>query len=394
MEDSIAPEQHEDPVKWFELFYDLVIVAAVVTFSDAITARPTVANLAWVTSAFIVIWLVWFATTFRFNHDRRDEAIDRLIIVVQMIALSVCAIALGEGPGEARTLVAMSFGIIVLTLAAMTWRSGMLQLDCVKFFRVRTVVLLFAAMCVFASAIAPTAWYPWLWALAAGAYAGFWALHHVRPGWQVPQLDVHHLSERLGLLTIIVLGESFVKLAIIASEGEADNLDIEVGISMFICVFGIFWAYFDDVPKAGIAVEEGRRLALLVGHLIMQTGCIGLAIGLTYLAKDASSSASWRAATFAAVSVAVVYVGLGLLGLGTCRRPMGPLTALRLTTALAALGTVGAVAGIGGVDPNVVAYVLAAVILVHGAIAQQFVERTTEGVAQELPTEISVEPSS
>jgi len=376
MAGAIDSEQHESPVKWFELFYDLVIVAAVVTFSDSISSRPTLANVAWIAFTFAIIWIVWFATTFRFNHDRRDGLLDRLIIVVQMAALSVCSIALGEGPGEERVVVALSFGIVVATLAVMTWRSGRLQHACRRFFRARTRVLVFAAVCVAASAGAPGAWYPLLWAVAALAYLGFWVIYHLRPNWQVPPLDVHHLAERLGLLTIIVLGESFVKLAIVASADDVTTLDIQVGMAMFVCVFGIFWAYFDDVPEAGITGHGGRRFALLSGHLIMQIGCIGLAIGLTYLAKDSSVSAGWRAGSFAAASVVMVYCGMALLGPGTCRRPIRALTGLRL-------GTAGVVAVLSlllpiieSLNPNVIGYVLAAVIIGHGVLAEQLVKRS------------------
>ncbi len=376
MDDAISPEQHESPVKWFELFYDLVIVAAVVTFSDSISARKTVANLAWVMFAFTVIWLVWFATTFRFNHDRRDGPLDRAIIVAQMAALSTCAIALGEGPGEARGVVAISFGIVVLTLAAMTWRSGLLQFDCTKFFRVRSAVLLFAAGCILASAIAPVAWYGTLWAIAALSYLGFWIVHHVRPGWQVPQLDTHHLAERLGLLTIIVLGEAFVKLAIVASAEDVSTLDIEVGIAMFVCVFAVFWAYFDDVPKAGIATEGSRRFLLFFGHLVMQIGCIGLAIGFAYLAKDSPDGTSWTAGGFAVASAAVIYLGLALLGLGTCRRPIGAITTLRVATALVIAALAAAIPFMDGLDANVLGYALAAILLVHGAVSERLVKRS------------------
>ena len=388
MDDAISPEQHESPVKWFELFYDLVIVAAVVTFSDAISARKTFANLAWVTFAFVVIWLVWFATTFRFNHDRRDGPLDRLIIVAQMAALSTCAIAIGEGPGEERTAVALSFGVVVLTLAVMTWRSGLLQFDCTKFFRVRSAVLLFASVCIFASAVAPESWYGALWAVAALSYLTFWVVHHVRPNWQVPPIDVHHMAERLGLLTIIVLGEAFVKLAIVASSDDVSSLDIEVGVVMFICVFAVFWAYFDDVPKAGIVPGGVGRLALFSGHLVMQIGCVGLAIGFAYLARDSVVSSGWRAGAFAVASAAVVYFGLALLGAGTERRPVAPLTVLRLATGLVLVAVAACIPLLNGWNANVLAYALAVVMLVHGALSQWLVSRTRVGSGDAAPVSV------
>ena len=54
--------------------------------------------------------------------------------------------------------------------------------------------------------------------------------------------------ERLGLLTIIVCGESFVKVSLLAADGTLDEIDIAVLVTMFVFVFGVWWGYFDDVP--------------------------------------------------------------------------------------------------------------------------------------------------
>ena len=65
-------------------------------------------------------------------------------------------------------------------------------------------------------------------------------------------LDEAHLVERLGLLTIIVIGESFVKVSLVVSDGHLDGIDVLVLVALFVAVFAIWWAYFDDIPEAGI----------------------------------------------------------------------------------------------------------------------------------------------
>ena len=53
----------DQPVGWLELFYDLVFVAAVITFSDAVSFDSHVESIGAVAAAFTALWLVWLAST-------------------------------------------------------------------------------------------------------------------------------------------------------------------------------------------------------------------------------------------------------------------------------------------------------------------------------------------
>ena len=98
---------------------------------------------------------------------------------------------------------------------------------------------------------------------------------------RVPTFDEHHFVERLGLLTIIVCGESFVKVSLLAADGSLDGIDLTVLVTMFVFVFGVWWGYFDDVPHAGIRPEPIRTAGWMVGHLAVQLALVGDAVGYT-----------------------------------------------------------------------------------------------------------------
>jgi low temperature requirement protein LtrA len=382
---SVSPQERQIPVKWLELFYDLVFVAAVVTFSDALTHAPSYSNLVWVVSAFAIVWLVWFGTTFGFNRDHRDEEQARALVVVQMAALSTFAIALGEGPGEHRVIVATSFAVILLTLAGMNARSMSALPEFASFFRLRVGAFLAASACSLLSLLVPLRVDVYVWCAGLVILAGVWTYQHATSRGNIPPIDEHHLSERLGLLTIIVLGESLVKLSIVASTGTMDAIDIEVALTMFVCLFGVFWAYFDDVPVAGLAATRLRRASLFSGHLVLQVGCVGLAIGLVVLSEETTVRAAWTAASFACYSVAAIYVGLALAGLGGRREPIRALTVLRLGTAVF-IACLGPVMRLGAwTDPNAVAFIVAALMVVHGGIADRFRDHTTVAAPAEEP---------
>ena len=76
-------------VGWLELFYDLVFVAAVITFSDAISLEPDLGRIGAVDAAFVVTWLVWLATTLHANRYRDDGAVQRALVLGQMLLLTV-----------------------------------------------------------------------------------------------------------------------------------------------------------------------------------------------------------------------------------------------------------------------------------------------------------------
>jgi low temperature requirement protein LtrA len=302
-----------------------------------------------------------------------------------MAALSTYSIALGEGPGQHRTMVVTAFAVIMLSLAGLNARSISALPDHASFFRLRVVGFIAAAACSVLSIAVPSSIETYVWCAGLVVLAAVWGFQHATARGHIPAVYAHHLSERLGLLTIIVLGESLVKLSIVASTGTVDAIDIEVALTMFVCLFGVFWAYFDDVPVAGLAHSRVRRAGLFIGHLILQAGCVGLAIGLVVLSEDTTTRAAWTAASFACYSVALVYVGLALAGLGGRRQPIRPLTILRIATAVL-VAIVGPIMRIGAwTDPNAVAFVIAVIMVAHGAVADRLRARTTVDAAPVEP---------
>lgn len=102
---------------------------------------------------------------------------------------------------------------------------------------------------------------PWPWVLPLWGIAMFLDLNVVlSPASraltaQYPP-DTEHMSERYGLLTIIVLGESFVKvLSAVSSDGLQRTTFLMCGCVLAICC-SLWWIYFDDV--AGSRIKTGR----------------------------------------------------------------------------------------------------------------------------------------
>jgi low temperature requirement protein LtrA len=147
-----------------------------------------------------------------------------------------------------------------------------------------------------------------------------------------PPLDDRHLIERLGAFTIIVCGESFVKVAIAVSNNTIDGVDVVALAFQFVLTFAVWASYFEDIPHAGL---NERRIAPWLGlHLVVQLGIAGTAIGVAKLVEVGLLS-HLPAEDILEIMASLAAVYLGLAGVGACtrRRPIRPLASLRVATA-------------------------------------------------------------
>jgi low temperature requirement protein LtrA len=373
---SAAATEMRPQVQWLELFYDLVFVAAVVTFSDAISLDPEIDRIGAVDAAFAAAWLIWVATTLHANRYRDDGAAQRALVLVQMLLLTVNALAVGDGFGEHPELISVTYALLAVDVAVMYGLAAFRDRgDRLAAFRRNQYLA--AAVPIFVGTFTPEAVRVALWcvgiALLAWPTLGFRFGRHR----DVVRLDQHHFVERLGLLTIIVCGESFVKVALLAADGTLDGIDITVLVTMFVFVFSVWWSYFDDVPNAGIRPEPMRTTGWLVGHLVVQVALVGSAVGYgKVLGFELGTTLSDDGSLLLTVPLVGVLLGLTLIGICSNRVPRRALATVRL--GVAALVAVGAVVTwqTGWISADGGALVLALVALGQAAVAAVLLRRT------------------
>jgi hypothetical protein len=78
--------------------------------------------------------------------------------------------------------------------------------------------------------------------------------------------DVMHMSERYGILTLIVLGESFVKVLTDLADRGAGLGAISMGSMLLFVVCSLWWIYFDDVAGSRIRAKTGAPLIWVYSH--------------------------------------------------------------------------------------------------------------------------------
>ena len=367
-------------VGWFELFYDLVIVAAVGHGSHVFVEDPTWGMGAWIAVTLLIMFVLWLLTALNNNLYPGDHPWRRALVLVQMLALVVASLSLGQGEGlpdgEGFVALAVAFATIsaMYTVAArrraepgsmaavVAWSTGG-----------GALVLLAGAPLPEAEAGGSLGLAPWV--LALGLAVATLPLLTVGLGrlCQQDRIDEEHLGERVGQLVIIVLGESFVSLVATLS-GLRSIPNPTFFVLTFVLVFAIWTIYFTSVLPAGVPQSAGRLRAWLAGHWLLMFGAIGAAGGFAALAvvpfdsQTADASGEWTP-----TPVLQVMLALALLT-WLSRRRVTPLVWLHLGAcgALLALVVLGATVSTGGTSWEIA---LGAVVVLVDAIVAVRLER-------------------
>jgi low temperature requirement protein LtrA len=112
----------------------------------------------------------------------------------------------------------------------------------------------------------------WLWAVAVvlGALMPLFIqlLHGVTNRSELPRppIKYHFTLHRFGELTIIVLGEFFIKLVISSSGRELAVVNYLIGIGLLGISVSLWWLYFDHLEHTNLAQASTRIRFWIYGH--------------------------------------------------------------------------------------------------------------------------------
>lgn len=88
----------------------------------------------------------------------------------------------------------------------------------------------------------------------------------------------HHLPERFGLLTIILLGESVIIMATKLNDTQWSVYTVGATISGFFILSTIWWLYFNLMEKYIIGKELHTGQHVIYGHLFIYSGLSAIAV--------------------------------------------------------------------------------------------------------------------
>jgi low temperature requirement protein LtrA len=209
-------------------------------------------------------------------------------------------------------------------------------------------------------------------------------------GRPVPAIDPHHLAERAALLTLIVMGESFVKSALVITAGEMETYDVIAIVVLFVILFGLFSSYFDDIPLAGIRPGALSGEVWLLAHLIVQISIVAMAVGAAKYLQLEGASVPTKAVVILMIAYAGIFVGLAIVSEFDQRFPRWVTVEVHLAAAALAVMAGAATLATPFVTPGMFLISLAVISVGDAVVSRQVRRRTVvlaEGVVAPAPLE-------
>lgn len=325
-------------VGWLELFYDLVIAASVLVIFMSLKADFTPENQWWLSFVILLIFSVWLMTSLALNRLPDQSTWVRFLVFVQMGALMLTVFtaastgAVDDNLGLAfLAVVFLTIGGLARTVASRVGVSAMphghagwgafavalvLAVNALtpKSFNMIALIVVFIAIVV-----------------------GYFLILLPRMDARMP-INREHLSERLAQLLLIVMGESFLEIAISYQLGGRPNI---VGVTAVVLLLGLTWAqYFDVLWGRGAPPTSRLLLVYLAGHAIALVGIGTASVSLANVAiskdPDLFNTLYGTELTFA-----LMLTYLGFMVIAMSLRPIHP----RVITILGGITVILAVLG-------------------------------------------------
>jgi low temperature requirement protein LtrA len=320
--------------------------------------------------------------TFYANRFDTDDLLYRLFVFTAMLGVAALATTLPAAFTGATRGFVLTYVFVRLMLLALYVRA-IRHVEQGRSIAVFYFVTFSAAVVVWlASLLFPAPERYWVWVLAL-------AIELPAPiiGWRlIPSgpVDPRHAPERLGLLTIIVLGESVFAVVLGVSDVNWSAEALFAALGGFLCAAAFWWIYFEFVNPEFVFATLTRRGRILRGlvfvyanyPVIAGLAALGIGVKLAILAAGGHSAyddTGWLICAGIALSMA---------GLAAVELVMPPYWLavdfwLRVATAVLALVLIPFASSL---SPLVIVWILAVALVAQVVVELLGHEQHIEGV--------------
>ena len=353
---------HPGKVGWLELFYDLIFAASTLVIFMSMKQDFSAENQWWLSFVVLLLFSVWLMTTFALNRLRDQSTWVRSLVFAQMGALIVTVFIAASTSSIDDNLGLFFLAIVFLTLGALARTVARQAGTPAELQRYAGWGAFIAAIIIGVNAFTPESYNLFAMGFAFVIIViGYFLLFLPRIDRQMP-IDREHLAERLAQLLLIVMGESFLEIAIGFQLGGKPNI---LGIVLVVLLLGLTWAqYFDVLWNRGTPPTARLLLLYLLGHAIAILGIGTASLSLSSVAiSKAPTSIDILYGTQLTYSVMLTYLGFTVIALSL--RPFHARVTVILaavTVVLLAIGLMSEV--VQGVDERLMAIVVGTILLV------------------------------
>ncbi|MFD3379020.1 MULTISPECIES: low temperature requirement protein A [unclassified Streptomyces] len=353
-----------------ELFFDLCFVVAIaqagVQLVHSVAEAHAAEGILNYAMVFFAIWWAWMNFTWFASAYDNDDVLYRVVTLIQIAGVLVLAAGVSKAFEDHDFLLVLVGYVIMRMALTVQWLRAARNADGAE----RRMALRYAGGVVVCQVgwvglvLLPESGRPWLFLVMAIAEmcVPLLAEREFSTVWHP-----HHISERYGLFTIIVLGETIAAATIAVKVGvdENDALGelLPIASGGLLIIFAAWWIYF-VVPIHGHLSSSRKAFLWGYGHYVIFASAAAIGAGLEVAVEQAVGKA--HISTVAASAAVTLPTALFLLTVwvlharhykvGTAQQLVLPVTALAVALctflgdwAVLAAGVVAALAVVVGV---------------------------------------------
>ncbi|WP_225992457.1 low temperature requirement protein A [Actinomadura montaniterrae] len=339
--DQAEPHRVSSPL---ELLFDLTFVAAVSQIAGRLAHATEDGHAGHAAGAFLAvffaIWWAWMNFTWFASAYDTDDVPYRVMTFVQMAGVLVLAAGVPSAFDGDFTTVTIGYLVMRVGLVSLWVRAAIAHPDG-RATALRYAIGVSLVQVLWLSRLALPGDGP-VWAFVVCALADLSVpLFAERPG--MTTWHPHHIAERYGLFTIILLGESVLAATNAVQGAVAHGLSaglVVIALAGLAVLFAIWWIYFSEPAGEGLEARRDRSFIWGYGHYAMFAALAALGAGLEVAVASAGEGEHTIEAGPATVVAAIaVPVAIVLAMLWALHAPLGSVTIPPLFIAVAVVLT-------------------------------------------------------
>ncbi|WP_433464880.1 low temperature requirement protein A [Spirillospora sp. CA-128828] len=331
-----------------ELLFDLTFVAAVSQVAGRLAHATEEAHVGGAIAPFLMvffaIWWAWMNFTWFASAYDTDDVLYRVMTFVQMAGVLVLAAGVPSAFDGDFTTVTIGYLVMRVGLVSL-WLRAAVAHPAGRATALRYAAGLSIVQVFWVSRLAlPDGGPMWLFFVLAALDLSV-PLIAERPG--MTTWHPHHIAERYGLFTIILLGESALAATNAVQDAVAHGVSgelVTIALAGLAILFALWWLYFSEPAGEGLERRRDRSFIWGYGHYLVFAALAAIGAGLetaVVSAGDHIEASTRTVVASVAVPIAVVLVMLWALHAPMRRttvRPelIGATAVLTLLTILAA----------------------------------------------------------
>lgn len=300
------PNRH---ATWLECFFDLIFVVVIddVThlLSDTHAGHLDPLQFWKFVLIFVPLWWIWASHTMYANRFDADDRQHRLATLIIMFLLIIVSGLIGQRFLASYGAIVVCYAGAKYIIAGMYFVSKRRHKESVQLATSVGCVILIGSSISLASVLfpAPERYFVFYLGIAFDLSAFIFFLS--RPLQAIP-VHTEHLIERVGLLTIIILGESITSLSAGLADIHWTAERLFTAATGFVMISSIWWVYFDSfhlLTEQKLATGH----SILYSHLFVFIGLSILASLIRHAILDDMALADFR--TLSVIGAVCFFIG-------------------------------------------------------------------------------------